>query len=208
MIDVLAVIGTKAIYFLYAWLIGCMLASTAANLKGYDERAGLATGMLLSILGGVIWMFLPARGASRWERVVRPTDLITIAGGFMLGASALLPWFESDDGNRESLLSGQFPLGVVVALAAAAAITHALLAASETGPEWVLTRGRTVALVLAVLALIVIVFRIASPPGGDSIEPWAYLGLAGAVLAMAGPALARLAPFPRASQVEHGPLPL
>jgi hypothetical protein len=118
MIDVIAVIGPKALHFLYAWLIGCMIASTAAGLKGYDERYGLATGLFLSIFGGVIWMFIPARRESRWDRAVRATDLITAAGGFMLLVSAFTKWFESDAGKKETLLSGRFPLGVIVTLAA------------------------------------------------------------------------------------------
>jgi hypothetical protein len=61
--------------------------------------------------------------------------------------------------------------------------------------------------VLGVLALIACVIGIVSPPGGDSVKWPAYLGVAGAVLTIAGPLLARLAPFPRASQMEHGPLP-
>jgi hypothetical protein len=184
-----------------------MIASTAAGLKGYDERYGLATGLFLSILGGVIWMFMPWRRDSRWDRAVKPTDLVTIAGGFMLLVSAFTKWFE-DDGKKETLLSGRFPLGVVVTLAALAAITHVLLAASEAGPDWVLTRGRMVVLVLGVLALAAAAVGMASPPGETSVQWPAYLGIAGALLTIVGPLLARLAPFPSASQMEHGPLPV
>jgi hypothetical protein len=204
---VLAVIGPKALHFLYAWLVGCMIASTAAGLKGYNERYGLATGLFLSILGGVIWMFMPWRRESRWDRAVRPTDLVTIAGGFLLLASAFMKWFESDEGKKETLLSGRFPLGVVALLAALAAISHVLLAASEAGPGWILDRGRLVVLILGVAALIATVIGVMSPPSGDEVKLAAYIGIAGAVLAIVGPLLARLAPFPRASQMEHGPLP-
>jgi hypothetical protein len=207
MIQVVAVIGSKAIYFLYAWLIGCMLASTAAGLKGYSERVGLASGLLLSLLGGVIWMFFPWRRESRWERVVRPTDLVTVAGGFMLGASAFMRWYEVGNGNKESLLTSQLPIGMFVVAVAMFAITHVLLAASEAGPDWILARGRTVVLGLGVGALVLVVFRIASPPGDNSVEMPAYLALAGAILTVVGPLLARLAAFPRASEMEHGPLP-
>ena len=205
--DVVAVIGSKAIYFLYAWLIGCMLASTAAGLKGYPERAGLATGLFLSILGGVIWMFFPWRRESRWDRAVRPTDLVTVAGGFLLAASAFMRWFEHDDGKKESLFSAQLGIGMVAAAAALLAITHVLLAASEAGPGWILTSGRKVVLGAGVVALLAVLFRIVSPPGDASLQTAAYVGLIGAVLIVVGPLLARLAEFPRASQMEHGPLP-
>ena len=207
MIEVFAVIGSKAILFMYAWLIGCMLASTAAGLKGYPERAGLATGLFLSILGGAIWMFFPWRRESRWDRAVKPTDLVTVAGGFLLGASAFMRWFESDDGKKESLLTSQLGLGLIAAAAAALAVTHVLLAASEAGPGWILSSGRKIVFGAGVLALVVVLFRIVSPPGDTSVEMPAYLGLIGAILIVVGPLLARLAEFPRASQMEHGPLP-
>jgi hypothetical protein len=207
MIEVFAVIGSKAILFMYAWLIGCMLASTAAGLKGYPERAGLATGLFLSILGGAIWMFFPWRRDSRWDRAVRPTDLVTVAGGFLLGASAFMRWFEYDDGTKESFFSAQLGLALIAAAAAALAITHVLLAASEAGPGWILASGRKVVLGAGVLALVVVLFRIVSPPGDASLQMPAYLGLIGAILIVVGPLLARLAEFPRASQMEHGPLP-
>jgi hypothetical protein len=200
--DVIAVIGTKAIYFLYAWLIGCMLASTAAGLKGYAERWGLATGMLLSILGGVIWMFFPWRRDSRWDRAIKPTDLVTVAGGFLLGMSAFLDWFD-----EETLLTARLWAGMVLCVAAALAITHVLMAASEAGPGWILDRGRTVVLALGALALVVALYCVVSPPGDTSVKMAAYVGLVGALLTIVGPALARLAPFPRASQMEHGALP-
>lgn len=202
MIDVVAVIGSKALYFMYAWLIGCMLASTAAGLKGYAERWGLATGMLLSIVGGVIWMFFPWRRDSRWDRAIKATDLVSVAGGFLLGASAFLDWFDG-----ETLLSARLWAGMLLCIAAALAVTHVLMAASEAGPGWMLTRGRTAVLGAGVVALALAAYGIASPPDDASVKIAAYVGLAGAVLTIAGPALARLAPFPRASQMEHGALP-
>jgi hypothetical protein len=207
MIEIVAVIGSKALLFMYAWLLGCMIASTAAGLKGYPERAGLATGLFLSFLGGVIWMFFPWRRDSRWDRAVRPTDLVTVAGGFLLGASVFMRWYETDAGTKESLMTAQLGIGLIAAAAAALAVSHVLLAASEAGPGWILSSGRKVVLVAGVVALAVIVFRIVSPPGDNSVEMAAYLGLIGALLTVVGPLLARLAEFPRASQMEHGPLP-
>jgi hypothetical protein len=201
---VLAVIGAKAIYFLYAWLIGCMLASTAARLKGYPEKAGLATGMLLSILGGAIWMFFPWRRDSRWARAVEPTDLVTVAGGFMLGGTAFLKWFENDAGSGQSLFQAEFVIGVPVFVAGALAVVHVLLAASETGPGWILTRSRTVVLVAGAVALALALFAVVSPPTDhDSLRMWPYVALIGGVLTVVGPLLARLRPFPQASQMEH-----
>ena len=63
----LALIGAKALYLLYAWLLGCMVASWLSDRKGYGERPGLATGLLLSLIAIVIWLVIPARPASKWK---------------------------------------------------------------------------------------------------------------------------------------------
>lgn len=202
---VVAVIGPKAILFLYAWLIGCMLASTAASLKGYPEKAGLASGLLLSILGGAIWMFLPGRRDSRWARAVEPTDLVTVAGGFMLATTAFLPWYENSLGQGESLLGGKFGVGLPVLVPGAWAVVHVLLAASESGPAWILTRSRMIVVVGGVIALAAAAYGISDLPGShDELRsPWPYIALLGGVLTIVGPLLSRLKPFPQASQLEH-----
>jgi hypothetical protein len=64
---VLADLGVKALYLTYLWLISCVLSSWISNRKGYGERPGLITSLLLSIVGTVIWLFWPARADSRWK---------------------------------------------------------------------------------------------------------------------------------------------
>jgi hypothetical protein len=64
---VLAVIGVKALYLLYAWLLSAIVASYLSNRKGYGERAGLASGLLLSVLAVLIWLLWPAKPDSRWK---------------------------------------------------------------------------------------------------------------------------------------------
>ena len=44
----IALIGAKALYLLYAWLLGCIIASWLSDRKGYGERPGLATAESLS----------------------------------------------------------------------------------------------------------------------------------------------------------------
>ena len=62
-----ALIGAKALYLLYAWLIGAFVASWLSNRKGYGERPGLATGLLLSALAIIVWLLVPAKADSRWK---------------------------------------------------------------------------------------------------------------------------------------------
>jgi hypothetical protein len=63
----LALIGAKALYLLFIWLISAVVASWLSDRKGYGERLGLASGLLLSLVGVVIWLALPARKDSRWK---------------------------------------------------------------------------------------------------------------------------------------------
>ncbi|MDQ6914958.1 MAG: hypothetical protein M3155_04020 [Actinomycetota bacterium] len=65
---VLALVGTKALWLLWIWLLSAITASWLSSRKGYGERAGLATGLLLSAVGVVVWLAWPARPDSRWKR--------------------------------------------------------------------------------------------------------------------------------------------
>jgi hypothetical protein len=65
---VIAVIGAQAIYLLFGWLLSAIIASYLSGKKGYGERIGLASGLLLTVLGPVIWAFMPAKPTSDWGR--------------------------------------------------------------------------------------------------------------------------------------------
>ncbi|MGI8802214.1 MAG: hypothetical protein ACR2KV_08585 [Solirubrobacteraceae bacterium] len=64
---VLALIGAKSLFLLFAWLISAAASSWLSERKGYGERPGLATGLLLTVAGIVIWLLVPARDDSRWK---------------------------------------------------------------------------------------------------------------------------------------------
>jgi hypothetical protein len=67
MTTVIAVIGAKALYLTYAWLLSAIVASYLSNRKGYGERIGLASGLLLTVVGVLIWLVWPAKPDSRWK---------------------------------------------------------------------------------------------------------------------------------------------
>ena len=67
MITVIALLGAKALWLLYAWLASATIASYLSERKGYSSSVGLATGLLLSVIGAIIWIFWPARPDSRWK---------------------------------------------------------------------------------------------------------------------------------------------
>jgi hypothetical protein len=64
---VIAAIGAKALYLLYGWLASAIIASYLSERKGYSPKLGLAAGMLLSVVGVVIFLLWPARQDSRWK---------------------------------------------------------------------------------------------------------------------------------------------
>ena len=64
---VLALIGAKALYLLWIWLASAIVCSALSTRKGYGQKPGLATGLLLSAVGMVIWLVWPARKDSLWK---------------------------------------------------------------------------------------------------------------------------------------------
>ena len=64
---VFGLLGAKALYLLYAWLVSAALSSYLSDRKGYGEKPGLACGLLLFVVGLVIWIFWPAREDSKWR---------------------------------------------------------------------------------------------------------------------------------------------
>jgi hypothetical protein len=62
-----ALIGAKALYLLFAWLLSAAIAAWLSERKGYGERVGLTFGLLLSVVGLLIVLLLPGRPGSRWR---------------------------------------------------------------------------------------------------------------------------------------------
>jgi hypothetical protein len=59
--------GAKALWLLYLWLASAIAASYLSERKGYGSKVGLAFGLLLSLIGAIIWLIVPARADSRWK---------------------------------------------------------------------------------------------------------------------------------------------
>jgi len=62
-----AAMGAKAFYLLYLWLASAIVASYLSERKGFGPKLGLAFGLLLSVVGALIWLLWPARRDSRWK---------------------------------------------------------------------------------------------------------------------------------------------
>jgi hypothetical protein len=64
---VLALIGAKALYLLLVWLASAALGGYLSERKGWGQKPGLASGLLLSAVGAFVWLIWPARADSDWK---------------------------------------------------------------------------------------------------------------------------------------------
>jgi hypothetical protein len=67
MITLFAALGAKALYLLFIWLGSAIVAQYLSERKGYGEKPGLVTGLLISFLAVIVWLLWPARKDSRWK---------------------------------------------------------------------------------------------------------------------------------------------
>ena len=66
---VVATIGALALYLLFIWLGSAIASAYLSERKGYGEKAGLASGLLLSAVGVVVWLVVPPKQGSDWKVV-------------------------------------------------------------------------------------------------------------------------------------------
>ena len=64
----LALIGSKALYLLFLWLGSAIVGAYLSDRKGYTERPGLASGLILFFIGPLIFLVVPAKPDSAWKR--------------------------------------------------------------------------------------------------------------------------------------------
>jgi hypothetical protein len=64
-----ALMGANALWLLYLWLVSALIATYLSERKGYGDKPGLASGLVLSIVGAIIWVFVPAKPDSKWKTV-------------------------------------------------------------------------------------------------------------------------------------------
>jgi hypothetical protein len=65
---VLAAVGAKAFYLLMVWLASAIAAGELSKRKGYGEKWGLGTGLLLSVIGVIVWAVVPPKPDSPWRQ--------------------------------------------------------------------------------------------------------------------------------------------
>jgi hypothetical protein len=81
MTTVLAAAGATYLYLCYAWLLSAIISGELARSKGYSEKAGLGTGLLLTVLGVLIWLAIPPKDETAewherkpWQRRHKPRE--------------------------------------------------------------------------------------------------------------------------------------
>lgn len=74
-------VGSKALYAVYIWLASAAFAAELSRSKGYGEKLGLGTGLILTILGPIIWLIVPPRDENAewhdrkpWQRRKKPRE--------------------------------------------------------------------------------------------------------------------------------------
>jgi MFS family permease len=65
----IANVGVLALYLLFIGLGSAIVSSYLSDRKGYGEKAGLASGLLLSAAGVLVWLVVPAKKDSDWKVV-------------------------------------------------------------------------------------------------------------------------------------------
>ncbi|HEU4658993.1 MAG TPA: hypothetical protein VFR97_15795 [Capillimicrobium sp.] len=62
-------LGATALYLVLAWLASSIVASWLSARAGYSEKVGLATGLLLTVVGALVWLVIylvaPREGSRR-----------------------------------------------------------------------------------------------------------------------------------------------
>jgi hypothetical protein len=61
--------GAWNLFWMYLWLVSTIAASYLSDRKGYGDRPGLATGLILSIVGTIIWLVIPPKPESKWKQL-------------------------------------------------------------------------------------------------------------------------------------------
>ena len=64
-----ALLGAASLWLLYAWLLSSIAASYLSGRKGYGEKLGLAFGLLLFVIGPIVWLLWPAKPESKWKQL-------------------------------------------------------------------------------------------------------------------------------------------
>ena len=88
MTHIFALLGAQALFLTYAWLASAIIAAYLSHRKGYGERPGLASGLLLNFIGIIVWLVFPPKDESLWKTVGPFGSTVKAEQGKQQGAAA------------------------------------------------------------------------------------------------------------------------
>jgi hypothetical protein len=108
-IPLAAELGARALLLLFIWLGSSIIAAELSRSKGYGERPGLGTGLLLSFFAPIIWLLVPAKDPlaewhqrKPWQRRKRVRESDMTAMGTSAGDPSSRPVKSSGAGEAMS----------------------------------------------------------------------------------------------------------
>jgi hypothetical protein len=66
-VPIFGALGALALLLVYTWLLSAIFCSKLSQWKGYGEKPGLGTGLILSAVGVIVWLLWPSKPDSRWR---------------------------------------------------------------------------------------------------------------------------------------------
>ena len=133
MLVLFSIIGPEALWLTFIWLASAIVASQFSAQKGYGEKPGLVTGIMVSFIGAFAWAVWPAREVSRWN--IHPGlkgpqlgVLGAIVGGIAIVGGYLVATIDASTGGRVGLIAV-----VIMFIAIGAALVKSVSVAQATG---------------------------------------------------------------------------
>jgi hypothetical protein len=128
-----AVIGAGALWLTFVWLASAIIASQFSLHKGFGEKIGLVTGIMLSVVGAFVWAVWPAREVSRWKIHEGLAGTERTVMGVILAVLAVVGIFfivtiDASGGGRIGLIAV-----VIMVLAIAAGLVKVVSIMQSTG---------------------------------------------------------------------------
>lgn len=180
---VIALLGAKALYLLIGWLLAAIIAQDLSDMKGYGEKPGLATGLLLSFVAVIVWLAWPAKRGSSWDRRVKVPDLVLAAAALAAILSLLLTWYSGGVKFFDEFKA----YDVLLMVGAALCFAHLHVRGRGLAPSWL----GPAAVGSAALALLMTVLQALDKPDGGSLAAGFFICLV-STLVMVGAAAAAL----------------
>ena len=114
---IISVVGVLALYLLFIWLGSAIAASLLSERKGWGEKPGLASGLLLSAIAPIAWVFVP-RKPDDLAPGAASAFIVGVVGVILFPALAPLAWKQGSQVEQRIAAAGGTQSGLGLAKAA------------------------------------------------------------------------------------------